>query len=61
MMLRQARQETDYFVVEERSLGMSKEVLATELSRIKRKCRTLIIFSLCQKQVVGVVSVAPKP
>jgi len=61
MMLRQARQETDYFFVEERSLGMSKEVLATELSRIKESAEHLLFLACVKKQVVGVVSVAPKP
>lgn len=61
VMLRQARQETDYFVVEERSLNKSKEVLATELSRIKESAEHLLFLACVKKQVVGVVSVAPKP
>ncbi|WP_301357973.1 GNAT family N-acetyltransferase [Enterococcus spodopteracolus] len=61
VMLRQARQETDYFVVEERSLNKSQEVLSTELSRIKESAEHLLFLACEKKQVVGVVSVASKP
>lgn len=61
VMLRQAKRETDYFVMDEHSLGMSEEVLATELSRIKESTEHLLFLACAKEQVVGVVSVAPKP
>ncbi|MBO0460132.1 MULTISPECIES: GNAT family N-acetyltransferase [unclassified Enterococcus] len=59
-MLNQAKQETDYFIIDERSLGMSKEVLAVELTRIKESTEHLLFLALINEQVIGVVSVAPK-
>lgn len=61
VMLRQARQETDYFVIDEHSLDQGKELLATELSRRKESTEHLLFLACVMKQVVGVISVAPKP
>lgn len=58
-MLIQAKEETDFFIVDEKALRLPEEQLATELMRIKESEEHLLFLACQNEQVIGVVSVSP--